>query len=155
MLDVARAAGVSRATLYRYFPNREELVRALAETAVGAAHDRLIEADLDSVPVPEALARLTRALVTTGANYAIVLQEQAAKDHEEIDRLLGDPIRAVFSRGVAEGVLRADIPPNRLARFFGGLLGAAVHLTAEDDLGVEDACATIVTLFLEGGRARS
>ena len=40
MADIAEAAGVSRATLYRYFPNRDALVRALQEVALADLADR-------------------------------------------------------------------------------------------------------------------
>ena len=46
MSDVAAAAGVSRATLYRYFPTREQLLQALAATALDATITRLAQASL-------------------------------------------------------------------------------------------------------------
>src|SRR5688500_7631998 len=41
MAEVADAAGVARATLYRYFPNRHALVDAVAATALTDAAGRL------------------------------------------------------------------------------------------------------------------
>src|ERR1700683_663638 len=66
MADVAEAAGVGRATLYRYFASREDLMRALVKAAIDDASGRLVDADLENVPVPEALARLARVLVVSG-----------------------------------------------------------------------------------------
>jgi len=153
MGDVATAAGVSRATLYRYFPTREELVRALRASALRNARARLDQADLNSVPVPDALARLTRALVTTGAHYTVVLHEQGPADRADAARLLGEPIRSVFRRGVDDGSLRADRDPERLTALYAGLIGAAIQMTA-DGLGVEDACDEVVAVVLDGVRAR-
>ena len=44
MNEVAAAAGVGRATLYRYFPTREQLLQALTATATGAIAARLAAA---------------------------------------------------------------------------------------------------------------
>ena len=44
MNDVAEAAGVARATVYRYFPNRESLLEALARAAVSDVDARLASA---------------------------------------------------------------------------------------------------------------
>src|SRR4051794_8757559 len=41
MADVAAAAGMARASVYRYFPNREALLEALGRLAVEEAGERL------------------------------------------------------------------------------------------------------------------
>ena len=46
MSDVAGAAGISRATLYRYFPTREQLLEALAAIAIDTTATGLARADL-------------------------------------------------------------------------------------------------------------
>lgn len=51
MTDIAKAAGVARATLYRYFPSREALLYALYEAALTDLTDRLEDARLDAVPI--------------------------------------------------------------------------------------------------------
>jgi len=55
--DVAEAAGISRATAYRYFPTQEML---LAEIALYAAGGPLFPSLKENVPVPEAVGRLVR-----------------------------------------------------------------------------------------------
>jgi TetR/AcrR family transcriptional repressor of mexCD-oprJ operon len=66
MADVAAAAGMARATVYRYFPNREALFEALGRLAVEEAGERLQAGRLQDVPVPEAFERAVRALVAVG-----------------------------------------------------------------------------------------
>ncbi|HZQ65043.1 MAG TPA: TetR family transcriptional regulator [Gaiellaceae bacterium] len=153
MADVAAAAGVGRATLYRYFPSREDLLQALAGHAVAEAGARIAEAGLDHVPVEESLARIVRALVAVGDRYAVLAAEQIKPDKRESERLLAQPIRAVFARGIEEGVLREDISLDALLAFFGGAVGVAIKLTGTRQLGLEDAAATATTLFVDGVRA--
>src|SRR6266498_165768 len=89
MADVAEAAGVGRATLYRYFPNRDALLRGLTDVAVEDLLRRVADAELDRVPVREGIARLARGFVTAGSKYAVLAQTR--KDPAttaELDRLL-------------------------------------------------------------------
>ena len=58
--EVAERAGIARATLYRYFSNREQMLHAMAAAALEATATGLVEADLGSVPVTEGIARVAR-----------------------------------------------------------------------------------------------
>src|SRR5438105_2744341 len=106
MADVAAAAGISRATLYRYYPDREALLDALASHALAAAAARLADAGLERAPVEEAIERIVRALTAVGDRYGVLLREQVEADPGEIERLVAAPMRAVFPRGLESGLLR-------------------------------------------------
>ena len=56
-LDAAEAAGISRATAYRYFPTQDML---LAEVALFAAGGPLFPQTVGDEPIPEAVGRLVR-----------------------------------------------------------------------------------------------
>src|SRR5579862_3483677 len=152
MADVAAAAGVSRATLYRYYPHREALLKALAAQAVADAGSRLADAGLGRASVEEALERILRALLPIGDRYGVLVREQIEADSAEIERLIGGPIRAVFARGIESGVFRRDVPVEVLLEVFGGAIRAAFKLIDERRLGIEEASAAVVALFLDGAR---
>src|SRR5829696_919958 len=77
MADVAAAAGMARATVYRYFPNREALFEALGRVAVEEAGERLQAGRLDEVGVQEAFERAVRALVAIGDSFIVVARANA------------------------------------------------------------------------------
>src|SRR5260370_38872950 len=58
MADVAEAAGVGRATLYRYFPSRDALLAALVESAIAEMRDGIVGGELGEAPVEVGPARL-------------------------------------------------------------------------------------------------
>jgi AcrR family transcriptional regulator len=154
MADVADAAGVGRATLYRYFESREHLLRALSSAAVDDAELRLLQADLDHVPVAQALERATRALLSTGLKFSVVSEDHRYFDPAELQTRIGGRVLSVFTRGVAEGALRSDLSVEILARLWGGMVESTLRSFARLDQSVESAAAAITELFLRGAALR-
>jgi TetR/AcrR family transcriptional repressor of mexCD-oprJ operon len=154
LADVAAAAGISRATLYRYYPDREALLAALASAALADAAVRLADAGLERAPVEEAIERIVRAVIAVGDRYSVIVHELVKFDPAEAERLLGAPMRAVFARGIESGLFRQDISADVLLELFGGALRAAVKLVERRQLGLEEASAATASVFLDGARAR-
>lgn len=152
MSDVAAAAGVARATVYRYFPSRQALLDELARLAVSDAGDYLAAARLENVSVAEGVARAVRALVTVGDSFVVLARERVRPEPEEYERRVAAPLRHLFERGQSLGEIRDDIPPSWLTESLVGLV-VSVLLSAPS-LAIEDTISAITTLFLDGARAR-
>jgi AcrR family transcriptional regulator len=150
MSDVAAAAGVGRATVYRYFPNREALLEELADLALTTAGDRLQAAGLPTVPVEEGLARAVRVLVGVGDYFVVLARERVRTDPAQLEQRLSAPLRALLQRGQETGVIRTDLPVSWLTDSLVGLVVSV--LLARPVLGEEDAVAAITSLFLDGSR---
>jgi TetR/AcrR family transcriptional repressor of mexCD-oprJ operon len=153
MGDVAAEARVGRATLYRYFENREQLVSALWDVALGEAAERLAAARLEQVPVQEGVARVVRAIAAVGERYEVLLREPSTEGHERGGAAIGEPIRRLVERGQREGVLRNDVSPTMLAELLGGLILSGLVHAFEEGMGAEEASAIIARQFLEGAVA--
>jgi TetR/AcrR family transcriptional repressor of mexCD-oprJ operon len=145
MAEVAAAAGIARGTLYRYFPTRESLLRALETAANEEAARRLEEANLDQVPVEEALARATRALVAVGEHFVVLLRERRPPEPG-----FTAPLVALIERGREDGQLRSDIPVATLVESLLVLIGACVRTGRAFDMGAEDISSSALRLFLTG-----
>jgi AcrR family transcriptional regulator len=157
MEEIASAAGVGRATLYRYFPSREALLKAMAVASVQELTLRIREADLAAVPFDEAIARLARGIIATGSRYVAVSADSAryGEIYPDFDAEVIAPIRDLFRRAHAAGLLRADLDPDLAMRLFSGLVKAAVDATTGGRQGTEDAAAAVTSLFLHGAHASS
>ncbi|GIG87717.1 TetR/AcrR family transcriptional regulator [Plantactinospora endophytica] len=155
MADIAEAAGVSRATLYRYFPNRDALLDALTDAAFTDLSEKIADAKLDTVPVEEAIARLTRAMIAATSKYrALGLLEKSPEQHAQAKSRLVDPFYALFQRGINDGTLRTDLPAHTLIAAYQGLFQGAASQVNQGRLGVEEASAAITTIFLDGALGR-
>ncbi len=152
MNDVAVAAGVARATVYRYFPNRQALLDALAGFAVSDATSRLAAARLDEVEVDEGVRRAVRALVEVGDYLLVLTRERIRPNSEQLEQGISGPLSRLFERGRASGTLRDDIPASWLTESLLGLIGSV--LPATPTLGKEDTIAAISSMFLDGTRGR-
>ena len=147
MADIAAAAGIARGTLYRHFPTRESLLRALETAANEEAGRRLAEANLEQVPVDEALARVVRALVAVGEDFIVLLRERRPPEPG-----FAAPLAALIERGRANGEIRGDVPVATLVESLLVLIGACVRTGRAVGMGSEDMSSTALRLFLTGAR---
>lgn len=152
MADVAEASGVSRSTLYRYFANREALFVALYETALSETIERIRRAGLEGVSIEEGIARLARALVSVGNRYLVLIGEEALVGQSTLEQETEAPMAALFKRGQAEGLLRADLPVQWLELQFANTVLVALRIAGQRQTGDEQIAAVVVDLFLRGAR---
>ena len=152
MNDVAAAAGVARATLYRYFPSRQALLGELARVAAEEAGGRLASARIEQVAAEEGIRRAVRALIEVGDPFVVVARERVQPDPERFEALVLEPLRRLFAAGQRAGNIRDDIPSSWLTDALVGLVVSV--LPSRPLLGREDTIAALSSLFLEGARSR-
>jgi AcrR family transcriptional regulator len=147
MVDIANAAHLTRATLYRHFGTREQLVEGLQARALDHASQALAESQLEEGPALEALRRVIDALAALGPRFRPLLIEGADLDPDFQARraIVLDPLREVVRRGQDEGEIRADVPPEWVVTALASLLAAGVRAVRDDD----DRGATVAALVYQ------
>ena len=117
MGEVAEAAGVARATLYRYFPTREALLEELARShgrRGGRTRSRR-RGSTSSRSTRRSCVRSGRSS-TIGDAFVVLARERQPAQAEDFERRVARPLRALVERGQASGDLRDDVPSGWLLR---------------------------------------
>lgn len=131
MAAIARAADVSRPTLYSHFPTREALVEAVVERALAEARRIFAQIDLDCGPAPEVIATLIRANWQTLNRYrdlsAAAVKLLPPSRFRALHQPLFAPVHALVARGQTVGDLRTDMPTNWLVATIFGLMHQAAQ----------------------------
>ncbi len=155
MDEIARAAGISRATLHRHFAGRDALIRALEEHGIAQFVQAMDAARLDEGDAVEALRRLIAEAEPVAGVLAFLFTENQLFEDGEINAgwaELDDRIAALFRRGQEEGDFRIDLSAAWLTEAFYGLIGAGAWAVYEGRVARNDLNHSIAELLLGGIR---
>ena len=149
--EIARRAGVGAGTVYRHFPTKEDLFRAVVEDRIGRIVDE--GRKLVSAEDPDALFTFLRTVVLQWgatdrgladslAGVGIDIESAMPDVEEDFLRLLGDLLRA----GQKAGTVRRDVDVRDVKAILSGCLAM---LAAKPD-----AAERLTEVVLDGLRAR-
>lgn len=157
LAEVAVEAGVGRATVHRYFPTRSDLLRVLAEDAIDRVSRTIQECRPDDGPVSEVLHRIAEAVLPLADELRFLEIGADVWDLPDlVDRWYSTTaaVEGVVRRGVAGGVLRADLPVAWVTDLFVGALWAAAEAVRDGRIARNDAPGLVTDTLLDGVRPR-
>ncbi|MFF5520474.1 TetR/AcrR family transcriptional regulator [Streptomyces coeruleorubidus] len=157
MDEVAKAAGISRATLHRHFAGRDALVRALESLGISECEAALDAARLDEGTASEAVRRLVEAIEPVAGLLGFLYTENQLFEGEEQNAgwtLIDDRISALFRRGQLSGEFRIDLTPVWLTEALYGLLASGAWMVQSGKGAPKDFHYMIVELLLGGALRR-
>lgn len=155
--EIARAAGISRATLHRLFPGRDALIREVGLLGLQRFAAALDTAATEEGDVEAALRRLVDAAVPDAMLCAFLAGENQLYDHADINDLWEvqiDRLHALFLRGQREGVFRIELSAAWLSEAFFDLVAGIGWAIQDGRLAPRDAAFSLAELFLGGALRR-
>jgi len=161
MSEIARRAGVVRATIYVHFPTRVDLLDAVMEYAVGQVVEAMSGAEPHRGEPAEALGRVLRATWRQLAQFHGLLALNTARlSAEELHRRhlpMLDQIEPLIERGQKQGVFRSDLPVAwhlAVVRAIVHAASAAVQGGRIDEARVESAMVSTALAAIGSAAAR-
>ncbi|WP_240796526.1 TetR/AcrR family transcriptional regulator [Streptomyces sp. RFCAC02] len=156
--EVARAAGISRATLNRHFAGRDALVRALEDLGIAECETALDAAHPEEGPAADAVRHLVRAIEPSAGLLAFLYSENQLFEGEQQNpgwSRIDERLTRLFRRGQERGEFRFDLSAAWLTEALYGLLAAGSWAVAEGRMARNDFGHMVVELLLGGATRRS
>lgn len=132
LADVARAAGISRQTLYAHFPSRDALISALIDRATVRVMTALEAADLHTIPADQALVRLMEVGWASFDTDPFLLHLSTPPVTAEQDRDRHAPILERLQQIVVRGQREGDIDPALTVNWVLAAVLALGHAAGEE-----------------------
>jgi len=156
MDEVAKAAGISRATLHRHFAGRDALVRALESLGIAECEAALDRARLDEGSASDAVRRLVREIEPAAGLLAFLYGENQLWEEGGDDpwSRLDTRIAALFARGQGSGEFRIDLTAAWFTEALYGLIASCAWAMQAGRVASKDFTHMIVELLLGGALRR-
>lgn len=157
MDEIAKAAGVSRATLHRQFAGRDALVRALEELGMRRLTAVLDAAHIEEGDAPEAVRRVVAEAEPVAGFLAYLFTESQLFEPGSFNagwRRIDERIEALFRRGQEQGAFRIDLTAAWLTEALYALVTASAWAVQDGRVAARDS-GRMATELLLGGALRA
>ena len=166
MDEIARAAGYSKATLYVYFENKEEIICLLTLESMKKLHGYIAAALAEEETTEARYRGICRGLVRYQREFPLYFKmalEHIDTDFADRDVLpeeretyrVGEAIngllRAFLLDGVERGALRRDLEVLPVIFCFWGMLSGLILLETNKGAYIQSAAGVSGERFLDGG----
>jgi TetR/AcrR family transcriptional repressor of mexCD-oprJ operon len=153
--ELAKAIGISKATLYRFCHTRDQLIERLVSHSTRVIGEGIQAAQLDTAPPLEALKRFIAHCLEHRELNAFLIHYGNADSTRDLGCEAGweTATDAFFLRGQEEGVFRIDIPAPVLAEIYVGTLLSLVDAERRGRVARAGLASLIERAFLHGAAA--
>lgn len=151
--QVADEAGIGRATLYRYFPSRDDLIRELTLESYRQMAEALAPVIAQELSGAELLLGVLVAIIPLGDRYYFLLSERTFEDDPEINKLRQQDENewyALFAGLKEDGIIAPEVPTAWAISSFEALIYSAWESVNEGYIARLDAPRLVLRTLLSG-----
>jgi TetR/AcrR family transcriptional repressor of mexCD-oprJ operon len=152
MQEIATEAGVGRATVHRYFPKREDLIREIALSCNAKIDDVIEPLRGQGLSAADVLWRVLEGVVPLGNQYRVLAERVLIHDPE---------VQAGYQRHMEqlgnlvdqlkqEGVIGADVPRAWVVRTIEALIYTAWSQASDGFIAPRDAAGLVYRTIVSG-----
>lgn len=169
MNDIAKEAGYSKATLYVYFADKEEIVSFLVLKSMKTLYSHISEAVEGQATAKEKYRKICRALVNYQEKYPLYFvlalgeinvdfdkedYRPLEKETFEVGEQINHKIEEFIHGGIKAGEIQPDIPVLQTAFLFWAALAGLIQMSVNKQVYLEKAMNVSKYQFLETGFER-
>lgn len=153
--EIATAAGVGRATIYRHFKSRNDLNIVLKAVAGEKLHSAAVSILEKNIPARDKLIQMVQKMIPLGASlnvstyFNIPFKDENPRVRETYQKHL-DQAGGLCTLLKNEGVVGKDIPLAWLITSLDSLVFAAWEKVQSGDIAPNDAPGLVIQTFLTG-----
>lgn len=165
MDGIAREAGYSKATLYVYYQNKEEIVAALVLESMKRLHSCLCAAVSEGTGTKAGYDAICAALTRYQEEFPFYFETALGKIHMDLERPAlpveretyetGEKINRELARflraGMEAGELRPDLQVTQTVLLFWAALSGVIRMACNKQAYLEKACGMTKAQFLSSG----
>ena len=158
--DIANELGMSKKTLYKHFPTKEDILREAVQVQM---HEWTIRTAFLNDPAIKVIEKLRRLMALVATQYSTMsrtfledIRRNAPHIWKEINEWRSTYILTAFRRfyheGVEQGVFRTDIPDHLAVMIYATTIQQMVNPDRVTELpySAVDICNAVMKIFYEG-----
>ena len=159
LTDVAIEAGVGRATLYRHFVSREQLILELAHLSIQETDQACAHIEAQNLRGRQAIEELIRSVMPLADRFHFLFSLWSFVEHDpslaKVYEQQLDELGDLITEAKADGDINPDLPDDWLITLLDSLFTSAWYCIGEKILDVDQAANLSIAAFFDGVGAKN
>ena len=166
MDDIAKAAGYSKATLYVYFENKEEIIAVLVMESMKKLYTYITDAVEQCETSKERYRHICQGLVRYQAEFPLYfgmvldniripgnINDCMPEETQtwQVGEQINEELAVFLQDGIDKGELRPDIPIIETILAFWGMISGLLQIAVKKEIYINDATGLQQEQFMEYG----